>query len=289
MISSNQIKTYYNLAKPGIIYGNLLTAAAGYLFASHWQNHYINLVAMLIGLGLIIGSSCVLNNVIDKGLDIKMERTKKRATVTGKISDKSALIYATILAVLGIVILGIFTNRLAVFTSLFGMLIYIVFYGYAKRKTVYGTLVGSLAGAVPPLVGYTAYTNFIDLAGIMLLFVLICWQLAHFYGIALYRKKEYKAAGLPVWPIVKGDWSAQVQAIGSIALFSLFAISLFLFGYCGFIYIATVLVLGIGWLWYTVIHAGKLSAAVWGRKVFLSSLVVILVFSLAISFGPILP
>lgn len=289
MTSSKEIKAYYNLTKPGIIYGNLLTAAAGFLFASHWHNNYLHFVLMLIGLGLIISSACTFNNVIDSGIDAKMERTKKRATVTGHIATKAALIYATTLGVIGCLVLGIFVNVLALGIALFGMAIYVIFYGLAKRRSVYGTLIGSLAGAVPPIVGYTAVTRSLDLASFVLFLTLVCWQLAHFYGIALYRKHEYQAAGLPVWPIVKGDWNAQLQAIGSIAFFGLFAVCLFLFGYAGFTYAGFTLVIGLVWLWYAVFQANRLTAAAWGRKIFLSSLVVILLFSIAIAVGPLLP
>jgi protoheme IX farnesyltransferase len=283
------IKSYYRLTKPGIIYGNLLTAAAGYFFASHWHNNYSALIGLLVGLGLIIGASCVANNVIDRDIDLKMERTKNRSTVTGDISKKTALRYAAILGILGAITLIVFTNFLTFLVGLFGVVVYLGFYSYAKRKSVWGTLVGGLAGAVPPIAGYAAYTNYLDQGAVILLFVLICWQLAHFYGIALYRKQEYKAAGIPVWPVIKGDWNAQFQALGAIGLFTIFSITLFFFGYTGFVYLAVMLVTGIAWFWYAVFLAGKLKAPVWGRKVFLSSLIVMIILCLSLAFGPILP
>lgn len=282
-------KTYYNLTKPGIIYGNLLTATAGFLFASHWHNSYSAFFAMLVGLGLIIGSGCVFNNVLDRKIDAKMERTKKRSTVTGEVGTKPAIIYASILGLVGSIILGLFTNGLTLEVALTGLVLYVVVYGLAKRKTVYSTLIGSLAGAIPPLVGYTAVTGYIDLAGVILVFILICWQLTHFYAISLYRKKDYKNAGLPVWSVVKGEWSTELQAIGFIALFTIAATSLALLGYCGYIYLVAVLGIGIVWLWYSVMGVGKLEPALWGRKVFLSSLIVILLISVALSLGPVLP
>jgi heme o synthase len=286
---SEILKKYYNLAKPGIIYGNLLTAAAGFFFASHWHNSYGLFIAMLAGTALIIGSGCVVNNVIDRDIDKKMERTKKRATVTGQIPLKSALIYALVIGILGCLILAIFINTLSLIVALFGFVIYVIFYGYAKRKTVYGTLVGSLAGAVPPLIGYVAFTNYIDQAGILLVFILICWQLTHFYAISLYRKKDYAAAGIPVWSVVKGDWSTELQAVGFIALFTVFSLSMFFFGYTGFVYLIVTFLLGIIWLWYSVLNVGKLNPSAWGRNVFISSLYVILIISVALAVGPILP
>ncbi|MHB1864733.1 MAG: heme o synthase [Candidatus Saccharimonadales bacterium] len=289
MTTKISFKDYYNLTKPGIIYSNLLTAAAGFLFASHWHNSYRLFISMLIGLALIIASACTVNNVIDRKIDAKMDRTKKRALVTGKISVKDALKFATVIGVAGALILGILVNSTALLLALAGVAIYVVFYGLAKRQSVYGTLVGSLSGAVPPIVGYTAFSGSLDLASVILLMVLVCWQLAHFYGIALYRKKEYAAAGLPVWPIVKGDWNAQLQAIASIAIFALLSICLFIFGYVGYVYLLAMLIIGISWLWYSVITANRLSANIWGRKLFISSLIVMLLFCISISFGPLLP
>ncbi|HEY1645312.1 MAG TPA: heme o synthase [Candidatus Saccharimonadales bacterium] len=287
--SHKEIKSYYALAKPGIIYGNLPTAIAGYLFASHWHNNYGVLIAMILGLALIIGCGCVVNNVIDKDIDSKMERTKKRAVVTGEINTKSALKYALVLGVLGVLVLGIFTNALTLGVALFGLIVYVAVYGLAKRKTVYSTLVGALAGAVPPLVGYVAFTDTVDQGGVIIVFILICWQMTHFYGISLYRKKEYMAAKLPLWSIVKGDWSAQLQAMGFIAVFAVLNVSLFVLGYVGFIYLVVMMVVSLGWLWYCVVNVGKLSPSAWGRQVFLKSLMVILIFSVMLALGPVLP
>ena len=289
MISNKAIKSYYNLTKPGIIYGNLLTATAGFFFASHFHNSFGLFLAMLIGTALIIASGCVVNNVIDQDIDKKMERTKKRATATGQIVTKHALIYAAVLGIIGALVLIVFVNFLSLWVAALGYFLYVVIYGLAKRKTVYSTAIGSLSGAIPPLIGYTAITNSIDQAGVILVFILICWQLAHFYGISLYRKKEYAAAGIPVWPIVKGDWSAQLQALAFIGLFGIFSLSLFFLGYCGFIYLAATFVLSVGWLWYSLVQAGKLSAYDWGRQIFRSSLIVILAISVLLALGPILP
>ncbi len=104
------IKTYYRLAKPGIVYGNLITAAAGFFLASKGFINFQLLIAILVGIALIIGSSCVFNNYIDREIDEKMPRTKNRALVKGTVSPRNALIYATVLGILGFLVLAIYTN-----------------------------------------------------------------------------------------------------------------------------------------------------------------------------------
>jgi protoheme IX farnesyltransferase len=218
-----------------------------------------------------------------------MERTKKRATVTGDIKSKHVRNYGLILMALGLITLAALTTLTAMYVALFGIFMYVLIYGVAKRKTIYSTMIGSISGAIPPVVGYSAFSSSVDQGAMLLFFILVCWQMAHFYGIALYRKKEYKAAGLKVWPLVKGDWSTQVQAMFFIAFYTIFAMAMFILGYTGFIYLVVIMITGLGWLWYSVTLASRYNASEWGRKVFHSSLTVIIVTSIALSLGPLLP
>jgi len=283
-----KLKAYYNLAKPGIVYGNLFTATAGYLFASHFH-HLTGLIWMLIGSALVVGGSCAINNVIDRDIDSKMERTKKRATVTGYISTNNARNFGLILISLGCIILAVFNNLTTMYVALLGIFFYVIIYGVAKRRTPYSTMIGSVSGAIPPVIGYTAFSSSVDQGAMLLFFILVCWQMSHFYGIALFRKKEYKAAGIMLWPIVKGDWSTQLQAMVFIALFTIFTLTVFIFGYTGFIYLVVMMIAGLGWLWYSISNANKLNASEWGRKIFVSSLFVLVITCVALSLGPVLP
>src|SRR6185503_3198280 len=114
------IKTYYNLTKPGIIYGNAITTIAGFFLASKGHIHWVLFLTTLLGISLVIGSACVFNNLMDRDLDIRMERTRNRATVTGKITNRNAIIYAVILGLLGTFILAKHTNLLATLIALTG-------------------------------------------------------------------------------------------------------------------------------------------------------------------------
>ncbi len=193
------IKTYYHLTKPGIIYGNALVAAAGFLFAAKGSVDWMLFAAMLVGLSLIIASGCVVNNIWDKEIDAKMERTKKRATVTGTISDTNAYIFAALLGLAGTFLLWQYTNNLTFAVAFAGWFVYVCLYTPLKPKSPFALFVGAFAGAVPPVVGYVAVTNSLDWYAWALFIFLYIWQLPHFLAIATYRYTEYAAAGVPLF------------------------------------------------------------------------------------------
>lgn len=284
----SKIKLYYQLTKPGIIYGNLLTTIAGFLLASHWHS-LRKLIFVVIGSALVVGGACVLNNIIDRDIDKAMKRTSERALAVGKISLKQALVYASVLEVAGCFILGKFTNRLTLLIALVGLFFYVVVYGWAKRNTVYSTLIGAISGALPPVIGYVSISGGIDTAAVIVFMMMVFWQLAHFYAIGLYREEEYKAAKLPIWPIVKGTYSTKLQILGSILAFCILSSSLFIFGYTRYVYLITMLIVGFGWFAQANKASRRLDIKKWGRRVFLQSLSVILITSIALAVGPILP
>lgn len=238
---------------------------------------------MLGGLSLIIASACVLNNYIDRDIDKKMARTKNRALVSGRISVRAAIAYAIILGLGGTALLILFTNWITVLVALAALLVYVTVYGYFKRASVHGTVVGSLAGAVPPVVGYLAVTNHVDKAAVILFLIMVFWQMPHFYAIAIYRFKDYKNAGLPVLPVKKSIHTAKIYMLVYILGFAATALSLSLFGYTGIVYVVITLLLGIGWLRLSIKGFRADDDALWARTMFRFSLVVITLLSITIS------
>jgi protoheme IX farnesyltransferase len=287
------LKTYYNLTKPGIIRGNLLTAAAGFLLASGNHIRLGLLLATLIGTSLVIASACVVNNYIDREIDAKMARTKNRAFVKGLVSARAAGIYAAVLAVAGFLVLGIYVNALTVLVGLIGWVFYVVVYGIGKRRTVHGTVIGSISGATPIVAGYTAAADRLDGAALILFLILVLWQMPHFYAIAMYRFNDYKAAGLPVLPVKKGAYRTKLQIMLYITAFTIAAALLTVFGYTGYIYLTVVMLLGLAWLRLGLLGfrtAGdKAADEKWARKMFFFSLIAILVLSIMIALGGRLP
>lgn len=284
-------KDYYHLVKPGIVRGNTFNAAAGFLFASAIAGRLPigQFAALLAGSALTIASGCVYNNYLDRSIDKKMARTRKRALVTGRISARNALIFASALGIAGLSVLAIGTNWLTVAVGAIGLLMYVIVYGIAKRQTVYGTIVGSVAGSVPPVAGYTAVTNQLDGGAFMLLVLLTLWQMPHFYSIAMYRAKDYSAAAIPVVPLRKGARTAKVRILGYIAAFAVANVVLSGLGYTGYSYAIIMGGLGAAWLWLGLKSFQTKDEVQWGRGMFLFSLTVILALAGMLSVGPLLP
>lgn len=283
------LKKYYQLTKPGIIYGNLLTATGGFFLASKGVIDGWLLLAVLAGTSLVIGSACVVNNYIDRGLDAKMARTKKRALVDGSVSTPSALTFATILALLGFLILYFATNRQTLLVGLVGFVDYLVFYTICKRRSTLGTAVGSIAGATPVVAGYVAVTGSFDLAALLLFLILACWQMPHFYSIAIFRRADYAAAGLPVLPVAKGLEAAKTQILLYILAFLAASGLLWSFGYAGLVYLVVIMLIGLRWLWLSILGFKTKDNTAWARGLFRFSLLVILCFSMLISLDAWLP
>jgi heme o synthase len=192
------IRAYYELAKPRMVYGNLLVAAAAFAYASQAVSWPV-LLGALLGLGCIIASACVFNNIYDRGIDARMERTKNRALVQGVVSVRGAFVFGIALLLVGLAVLFVFTNFVALAAALVGFIFYVFLYSPLKHRSPYALYVGAVAGATPPLVGYAAATGVLDYSAMLLFAFLFIWQLPHFWAIAVYRSDEYAAAQGPMF------------------------------------------------------------------------------------------
>lgn len=284
------IKRYYSLTKPGVLYGNALTVAAGYFLAAHGAVNLWLFLAVFIGSSLIIASACVLNNYLDQDIDAIMDRTKKRALVSGELPGYRAVLFSIILGVSGLMILALYTNPLVVALGLIGFITYVVFYGMlSKRLSPHGTLVGSISGAIPILAGYCAAANTIDTGAILVFIILFAWQFPEFYSIAIYRLKEYKAANIPLLPIVKGLRRTKVEILIYTAIFVIASLLLTPFGYTGITYFIVMAGFGAYWLWLAAKGFRAPDSDKWARRMFGFSMIIILVLCLMLSVGPLLP
>lgn len=277
------IKQYYLLIKPGIIFGNGIPAIAGFFLASKGQINLILFFVMLVGLSLVIASACVINNYIDRNIDKKMVRTKNRALAANTIPVISAILSAVILGIAGFSLLFFYTNLLTAFLAFIGFFFYVVMYSIWKRKSSFGTVVGSISGAIPPVVGYCAVTNNFDIGALLLFLILVFWQMPHFYAIAIFRSDDYAAAGIPVLPVEKDLQTTQVHMLLYILAFLVATVGLYIFGLTGFIYLVIALVLGLYWLFigtkgFTVSNTHK-----WARKMFGISLLVLTILCAVIT------
>lgn len=244
---------------------------------------------MLIGIALVMASACVFNNYIDRRIDAVMARTRRRALAAGRVSVQSALLFGVILGTLGLLSLAVGTNALTMMIAFAGMIIYIALYGYWKRRSVYGTVVGSLAGAVPPVVGYCAVTNRFDAGALLLLLILALWQMPHFYAIAMFRYDDYKAAGIPVLPVVQGMKAAKIQILSYVVAFTTAVWTFSIAGYTGYTFAAAMTLVGLTWFGVGLRNYTNKDDTKWARTMFTTSLLVLLALSVMLAVGGILP
>ena len=202
-------KDFLALIKVGIVNSNMITTFTGLWLALHFTGtsflENLDLVFFaLAGSVFIISGSCSYNNYYDRDIDHLMERTKNRPTVTGKVSPPKVLTLSFFLIAVGLVLLG-FANFTTAVIGFVGVFAYIVLYTMiTKRRYVSNTIVGSISGAVPPLIGWAAVDPNLDILAWVLFAIMFLWQPPHFYALAMKRVEEYRAANVPMLPVVKG-------------------------------------------------------------------------------------
>jgi heme o synthase len=271
---------YLLLTKPGIIFGNLITVTGGFFLASKGAIDLVLYIAVVLSVSLIVASGCVFNNVIDRDIDIKMERTKNRALVTGLISPTQALTYASLLGILGIVLLYTMTNTIATVLVLIGFVVYVGFYSlYLKRHSVYGTLVGSISGAMPPVIGYCSVSNQFDTGAVILLLIFSIWQMPHSYAIAIFRYDDYANASIPVLPVKDGILTTKKHIFAWIVAFAGVASMLTIMGFTGYIYLVATAVMSAYWLYLAFMGFKTDNDAAWAKNLFIVSVVIVTILS----------
>lgn len=264
--------------KTGIIKSNLIPMIAGLTLALYKYeynpfelNMLINIIGAIIGTAAVIASAGAFNNLYDRDIDSLMERTKKRPTVTGAISAKKALIIAIVLAIVGIGALYMATP-LAALLGFLGLFLYVVPYTmWTKRHTVYNTEVGSLSGAMPPLIGWAAIEQDITNPAILSLFVItLIWQMPHFYAIAIRKTDDYRAASVPMLPVAKGMRRTYITTNIYLVLLTLSCIPL---GTLSIGLMIVAILLSLIWLAMSVYGYHKKDPKKWATLLFVYSLV----------------
>lgn len=265
---------FISVTKPGIIFGNLIAVLGGYFLASPHPIQFPTLLFTLLGVSLVIASGCVFNNIIDRDIDRIMERTKHRVLAKDELPIPLALLYATVLGILGFAVLLFKTNTLTVWVTGIGYVGYAVIYSVLlKRRSVLSTPIGAIAGAVPPVAGYCAITNQFDLGAVLAFLILFFWQMPHFYAIAIYRLEDFKAVSLPVLPLRKNIRYTQYAILIYIALFTLVTLLPTLFHYTNYLYFSLALCLGLTWFVLGVKNFNTHDKKRWARKIFLFSII----------------
>ncbi|MCL6231512.1 MULTISPECIES: heme o synthase [Acinetobacter] len=279
------LKKYLFLTKPGILFGNFVTALGGYFVAAQGSVDFLLLLLTLLGTLFVVASGCVVNNVIDQDIDSKMQRTQNRAMVKKSISIPVALVFALVLGVIGFSILWFWVNAYAFLFAVIGFVVYVGFYSlWTKRTTIHQTIIGSLSGAAPPVIGYTAVANQFDLGALLIFIGYAFWQMPHSWGIAVYRFDDYKNAGIPILPVARSIHRTKVESLVYVILFCITMNGLFFFGYANWIYMIVLNALSLYWIYLTIQGFKAEDDQIWAKQYFMFSVKLITVISLIFSF-----
>ena len=279
MKSSETIKQFYLLAKPGIVYGNTFAAIAGYFLAVD-QFSSVAFIQLVLGVALVLASAGYANNIMDIRIDRKMARTKKRPLVTGTIPIWAASAGSGLFLAIGLLLLsfGKGDHQLAVVFGILGWIGYLFLYGFAKRRTHHATLIGALPGALPPLIGYTFASGSLDLTGGLLFLMMVFWQMPHFYGISLFRQKEYEAAGIPILPSIKGRRRVLNEMRIYVFLYTLASLALVFVAQLSALPSLILLLTALWWCGVVATASDEDNYIRWARNVFKTSLFILLLW-----------
>lgn len=279
------LKKYLFLTKPGILFGNFITTLGGFFLAAQGHVDFLLLILTLLGTTLVVASGCVINNVIDQDIDHKMQRTQNRALVKKTISPSVALVYASVLGVIGFSILWFVVNPYSFLFAVIGFVVYVGFYSlWSKRTTIHQTVIGSISGASPPVIGYVAVTNEFDVAALLIFLAYGLWQMPHSWAIAIYRFDDYKNAGIPILPVARSIFRTKVECVIYIVLFAAVLNGLYCFGYTNVFFLITFNALTAYWLYLSLIGFKAENDQIWAKRFFLYSVILITLLSVSFSF-----
>lgn len=247
------LKEYLILTKPGIVTLVLITTLGGMYLGSKGRLEPSLVFWTLLGTGLAAAGSAVLNMVIDKDIDKLMSRTALRPIPKGVVDLSKALVFGIILQTLSYIILITFVGWLPTLLVAVASFSYVVLYSiFLKRKNPIATEIGGISGALPPVIGYVASSGQIDINALALFLLMYMWQPPHFWVLALKYREDYKRAGVPTLPVVRGVFITKVKTL--IYTVSLFPISLipYFTGLVGDLYLFTAVLLNLLYIGLTL-------------------------------------
>ena len=238
-------RDYYALTKPRVVMLIVFTTIVGmFLAVPGWPDPAALLFGTL-GIGLASSSAAVFNHVLDHRTDILMMRTMGRPLPQGKLTERSALTFATVLCVISMIVLWFLVNPLTAVLTFLSLIGYAVVYTvFLKRATPQNIVIGGAAGAAPPVLGWTAMTNEVTSSALLLFLIIFAWTPPHFWALAIARKEEYEKVGIPMLPVTHGEDYTRLHILLYTILLIIITILPYLTGMSGLIYLATALALG---------------------------------------------
>ena len=247
------LKSYYQLCKPNVVYMMLICAFVGMLLAEESVGSFGYLFVALTGIALCSASAAAINQVIDRNTDASMTRTDQRPLPKGELSVTHASVFAFVIGVTGALILYLYVNTLTMILTIASLIGYAFIYTiYLKRATPQNIVIGGLAGAAPPLLGWSSITNTIDPYALLLVLIIFVWTPPHFWALAIYRKEEYAKESIPMLPVTHGVIFTKLQIV--LYTIILFIVSLlpYVVLMSGLIYLYSALILSSMFLYSSV-------------------------------------
>lgn len=283
MQGTNPILSFLELTKPRITLLVLVVAYCGMVMAPGGTPPLELTFFTLLALALASSSSSVLNNFIDRHIDHVMERTAKRSLPTGRVQPKHALIMGVIFGASAVILMAWKVNLLTAGLSGFALLFYVFIYTiWLKRQTEHCTVIGGIAGALPPVMGLTAVTGEIGLTALVMFAILFVWQPPHFWALAMIKKEEYRAAGIPMLPVVKGEGATKNQMLWYTVILFPTALTPWFFEISGTLYLVIATIMNLIYLGWTIVYVKQPFEPASSRKLFLFSILYISVIFTAL-------
>ena len=247
------LKSYYQLCKPNVVYMMLICAFVGMLLAEKTVSSYSYLFIALTGIALCAASAAAINQVVDREADASMTRTDQRPLPKGDLSVMHASIFAFVIGLLGALILYFYVNVLTMILTIGSLIGYAFIYTvYLKRATPQNIVIGGLAGAAPPLLGWSSVSNTIDPYALLLVLIIFVWTPPHFWALAIYRKDEYAKESIPMMPVTHGVAFTKLQIVLYTIILFIVSVLPYVVLMSGIIYLVSALVLSTLFLYYSV-------------------------------------
>lgn len=248
---SQQWRDYYQLTKPKVVALLVLTAWVGMMLAQPGLPRFGLMIAATLGIGLLSAAAAAMNHIVDQRIDAQMARTYNRPVARGRLTTQQAVKFSLLLAGSGFLLLFIAVNPLTAWLTLASLFGYAVVYTmFLKRATPQNIVIGGLAGAMPPLLGWTAMTAEVHAHALLLVMIIFTWTPPHFWALAIHRCDDYAKVNMPMLPVTHGiEFTKSAIFLYTLVLF-LVCLLPYLVGMTGAVYLIGSTVLNLGFIWY---------------------------------------
>lgn len=245
-------RDYYEMCKPRVVFLMVLTSVVGMFLAVPGMVPISTLLLGNLGIALVAAAGAVCNHLIDRNIDLKMKRTHNRPLPQGRVGPKQTIIFASAIGLSGMSILLLWINPLCAWLTLASFVGYAFIYtAYLKHATPQNIVIGGLAGAMPPLLGWSAVTGTIDPGAVILVIIIFAWTPPHFWALAIHRKDEYEKSGVPMLPVTHGEQVTKLHIIFYTGFLIVVSSMPYFIGMSGSFYLAVAMLLGAGFQFFS--------------------------------------